>query len=57
MEKPKNYPKDFSPISIGYKVRICMESILDFISSDDKNITQYTLSEYRAYIQKHIDEE
>lgn len=57
MEKPKNYPKDFSPISIGYKVRICMESILDFISSDDKNITQYTLFQYWEHIQKKIDDE
>lgn len=57
MEKPKNYPKDFSAISIGYKVRICMESILDFISSDDKNITQYTLFQYWEHIQKKIDDE
>lgn len=34
-----------------------MESVLGFISSDEKNITQYTLFEYREYIQKQIDDE
>lgn len=57
MEKPKNYPKNFTPLTPWYKIRLCMGMIMDFMQWSDKTIKEYSLFDFRAKLQRDIDQE
>lgn len=57
MDKPKSYPKNFKPMTDWYKVRICIENVLEFMRNKEENIKQYSLFEFWEYIQLKIADE
>ncbi len=56
-EEYKNSINKVLPISEWYKNRIIIWKILNFIWLWDKTIQEYSLNDFRKYIQHQIDDE